>query len=162
MALTTNKNYLSPTQFQIVIERKNYPNISFFAQSVSHPSVSVAPAEVPFRRANVYMPGDKINFGQLSITALIDEDMNDYVEMFNWLTGNLEKHISPNESTDTIISSTADITINVLNSKNNKTKSIRYTSAFPVDISGIDFTSVTEEQFLSFGVTFQFDQFVLV
>lgn len=162
MALTTNKNYLQPSQFQVIIERKNYPNITFFAQSVAHPGISSAPAEVSFRRANVYMPGDKVDFGQLGITALIDEDMNDYTEIFNWITGNLEKHTTANESNATIAPSVSDITINVLNSMNNKTKAIRYVSAFPVDMSGIDFTSATDEQFLTFSVTFQFDQFVLV
>jgi hypothetical protein len=108
------------------------------------------------------MPGDKVDFGQLGITALIDEDMNDYTEIFNWITGNLEKYTTANASNATLAPSVSDITINVLNSMNNKTKAIRYVSAFPIDMSGIDFTSATDEQFLTFSVTFQFDQFVLV
>ena len=83
MALTTNKNYMQPTQFNITISRKNYPNLSFFAQSVQHPGMSSAAVTVPYSRTDTYLPGDKIEFGTLGVTALIDEDMVSYKEMYD-------------------------------------------------------------------------------
>ena len=35
--LTTNKNYLQPTGFRVIISRQNYPNLEYFAQGVTHP-----------------------------------------------------------------------------------------------------------------------------
>ena len=35
--LTDNKNYLQPTGFSVSIDRKNYPNLQYFAQSITHP-----------------------------------------------------------------------------------------------------------------------------
>jgi hypothetical protein len=162
MALTTNKNYMQPTQFNITISRKNYPNISFFAQGVEHPGMASAAVTVPYSRTDAYLPGDKIEFGTLGVTALIDEDMVSYKEIYDWMLSNVEGFTAATDATDTKPASTADITVNVLNSMNNKTKEIRYYNAFPTDISGIAFASTTEEQFLTFNITFQFDQFELI
>ena len=162
MALTTNKNYMQPTQFNITISRKNYPNLSFFAQSVEHPGMSSAAVTVPYSRTDTYLPGDKMEFGTLGVTALIDEDMVSYKEIYDWMQGNVSGFTAATDATDTKPASTADITVNVLNSMNNKTKEIRYYNAFPTDISGIAFASTTEEQFLTFDITFQFDQFELI
>jgi len=163
MALTTNKNYMQPTQFNITISRKNYPNLSFFAQGVEHPSMSSAAVTLPYSRTDVYIPGDKMEFGQLGVTALIDEDMFSYKEIYDWIQSNATTNfVSATDATDATPASVADITVNILNSMNNKTKEIRYYNAFPIDISGISFASTTEEQFLTFDITFQFDQFELI
>lgn len=162
MALTANKNYMQPTQFNITISRKNYPNFSFFAQGVQHPGMASAATVVPYSRTDVYLPGDKIEFGTLDVVALIDEDMVSYKEMYDWMQGNVAGFTTPTDATDAKPASTADITVNILNSMNNKTKEIRYYNAFPIDISGISFASTTEEQFLTFSITFQFDQFELI
>ena len=85
-----------------------------------------------------------------------------YKEIYDWMQGNVSGFTVATDATDTKPASTADITVNVLNSMNNKTKEIRYYNAFPTDISGISFASTTEEQFLTFDITFQFDQFELI
>jgi hypothetical protein len=108
------------------------------------------------------LPGDKIEFGTLGVTALIDEDMVSYKEIYDWMLSNVDGFTAATDATDTKPASTADITVNILNSMNNKTKEIRYYNAFPTDISGISFASTTAEQFLTFDITFQFDQFELI
>ena len=37
--LTTNLNYLQPTSYKITIDRENYPNLEYFAQSITHPGM---------------------------------------------------------------------------------------------------------------------------
>ena len=44
---TTNPNYLQPTGFKIGINRKYFPNIEYFAQSIMHPDMSVTQIEIP-------------------------------------------------------------------------------------------------------------------
>ena len=46
--LTTNFNYLQPTSFKLVIDRKNYPNLEFFCQSFVHPGMIMNSVEVPY------------------------------------------------------------------------------------------------------------------
>ena len=81
--LTANKNYLQPSGFRVIIDRENYPNLEFFAQSVNHPDVSIAGTNLPFRRIeNVNMPGDTISFSELTVSFILDEDMKAYTEKF--------------------------------------------------------------------------------
>ena len=86
VALTSNQNYLQPTGFKVVIDRENYPNLEFFAQSVNHPDVSMSQPAIPFRRIeNVALPGDTISYGDLSVSFILDEDMKSYREMHSWM-----------------------------------------------------------------------------
>ena len=122
--LTSNMNYLAPTSFKLVIDRKNYPNLEFFAQTINHPGASVSAAELPYSRlGSVALAGDKLTFGELSATIILDEDMNSYTEMYNWLRRMVEQNRNA-PSNLTKIPTEADITISILTSHNNGNKQI--------------------------------------
>ena len=74
--LTTNINYLQATSFKLLVDRKHYPNLEFFCQSVSHPGMTMSAVETPFRKAAIPLPGDTLVFGELSCQLILDEDMN--------------------------------------------------------------------------------------
>ena len=70
--LTSNVNYLQPTGFKILIDRTRYPNLEFFAQSVSHPSVNATPVELPGKRITTLpLAGDKLTFGSSFFTIFV-------------------------------------------------------------------------------------------
>ena len=51
----------------------------------------------------------------------------------------------------------ADITLSILSSHNNTTKTIRYVDSIPVSLTDIQFESTTGgESFISFGASFRF------
>lgn len=162
--LTNNINYLQPSGFKVIIDHKKYGNIQFFAQSVDHPSVSINAVDVPFKRANIHMAGDKLTFGPLTINAIIDEDINTYTEMFDWLKRLVEQNNKTQYNlTSDEYTTSVDITVNILSSHNNKVKSIRYHDCVPIDIGSINFQSTTGDvQYLTFPVTFSFSYFELV
>ena len=84
MSLTTNKNYLQPTGFKCVIDRRNYPNLEFFVQGVTHPGATVNPVELPTSRVtSIPMAGDKITYTNLELEIILDEDMESYPEIQN-------------------------------------------------------------------------------
>ena len=155
--LTDNLNYLQPTAFKLVINRENYPNIEFFAQSVSHPSVDIAVADVPYSRVNAHMAGDKLTFSELTATVIIDEDMNSYTEMYDWLVRLVEQPYA--KVTDQIrgqIPTKADITVSVLSSHNNTNKKIRYIDCIPTGIGNVEFLATTGDiQYLTYTVSFR-------
>ena len=37
----SNINLLQPTSFKLIIDRKNFPNLEFFCQSVAHPAIDI-------------------------------------------------------------------------------------------------------------------------
>ena len=161
--LTNNMNYLQPTNFKLVIDRKNYGNLEFFAQTIQHPSINLQPVEIPFKRANIYEAGDKFTFGELTATVILDEDMNSYIEMYNWLERLIEdKSRSATAKTATKLPTAADITLSVLTSHNNGNKRIRYIDCIPTSLGDINFEATTDTiQYLTFPISFRFSYFTI-
>ena len=163
MALTTNKNFLQPTGFKFVINRRDYPNLEYFAQSVTHPGSTVNPLELPTTRiASVALAGDKITYTQLSLEVIIDEDLESYKEMQAWLERTVnEGHIDEFRSGK--ISTYSDITLIIMTSHNNKNVQIKYKDCVPVDIGSIQMASnVADVGFTTFQVSFRFSSFEIL
>jgi hypothetical protein len=164
--LTTNTSYLQPTGFKLVMDRRNFPNLEYFAQSVVHPSASTPTVDIPTARlTNAAFSGDKIDYSELSCTIIMDEEMKGYEEMLNWMERIVQtpartaRQVLNNDGS----SHEADITLSVLSSANNVTRQIRYANAVPVSISEVMFEStVGDIQYITFSVTFRFDYFTLV
>lgn len=165
MAVTTNKNYLQPTGFKIVINRQNYPNVEYFASGVTHPGATVNAIQVPARRiVGVPIAGDKIEYGDLIIDLIVDEDMEGYQEIQNWLERIVnEGHIPQGDSpTNTTIPTYADITVVILTSQNNKNVQIKYKDCIPTNLGAIEFASTAGDiTYPVVPVTFRFSSFAI-
>ena len=162
--LTTNINYLQPTSFKLVLDRKNYPNLEFFCQSVTHPGMFMSSVEVPYQKlAGVPFPGDKLTLNELSANVILDEDMQGYEEIYKWMRRNLDIPLrSPITRTLTAVPTYADITLHILSSHNNTTKQVVYNECFPVSLGDIQFESTSEgSTFITFSVSFRFTYFDL-
>tara|TARA_R110000803_G_scaffold46198_16_gene97136 strand:- start:10020 stop:10520 length:501 start_codon:yes stop_codon:yes gene_type:complete len=160
--LTNNTNYLQPTGFRVSINRENYPNLEYFAQSVSHPSMELNPVDAPFKRLNVAFAGDKIQHNPVSIIFMMDEDMTAYIEMFQWmerLVNKPQSSVIAKFSDNTEIPTFSDITVTVLSSHNNINKIIKYKNCIPISLGDVEFTAVSDGQYLTFPGTFRFDYF---
>jgi len=161
---TCDTNYLVPTGFKVSISRENYPNLEFFAQQVQHPSMDITPTEVAYRRVgSVVTPGDTITFGALNMDVLLDENMKVYEELYDWFVRLVNENHKNNTGKmyDDSLSSYCDIRVSVLSSHNNSNRTIKYVNALPISLGDIAFTASTDEQFISFPVTFRFDYFEL-
>ena len=160
--LTSNINLLQPSGFKITIDRKNYPNLEFFAQSVSHPSiVGDAPQEY-YRGQRFPATPSALTFGDLSVTMLVDEDMNSYTEVQEWLYRLVnEDDISAIEAKKNGVAPTrCDVQVSILTSHNNVNKSIVYRDAFPSDIGEMQLeVTAGETNFITVPVTFRYTRF---
>ena len=162
MAELSSPNFLQPTGFKLVIHRAQFGNFEFFASQVSHPSIDVGEAVLPFRRTDAKFPGDKIMYSQLSCDVMLDEDMKVYEELHNWLLRTQEgKAVN---ASDTQVGSTLkteyDIQMLILTSHNNQIRSFKYKDAFPVSIGTVNFTSALGSiQAITVPVTFSYTQF---
>jgi hypothetical protein len=96
MATTTSTlqppSFLQPTGYKLVVNRVRFPNLEFFAQSVNHPSINLAPAIQPFRGVDAAFPGDKIDYTELNLLVMLDEKMHIYDEMRTWLENSVYKN----------------------------------------------------------------------
>jgi hypothetical protein len=156
---------LQPTGFRVIVDRENYPNFEFFAQSIAHPGVDISPAEVPFKRANVFYPGDKLTFPPVNFTVLMDENMASYSELYNWFERMVELPLKDKRTLNDAnnIALIGDITVIVLTSHNNQNKQIKYYSAFPTNLSTVSLDTIAGDVTpITYTVDFRFDYWKII
>lgn len=163
--LTQNINYLQPTSFKITIDRKNFPNLEFFCQDFTHPGMIMNAVEIPFRKLqSIPFVGDKLTFNELLANIILDENMEAYDEMYQWMRTNLDNNENSRLQDAGLRPPTvSDITLSILSSHNNQTKQVRYIDCMPVALTDIQFqTTSAGTDFLTFGASFRFSYFELV
>jgi len=171
-SLTDNFNYLQPTSFKLVIDRRNYPNLEFFCQNVTHPGMLMSSVEIPYQKvAGIPFPGDKLTFNELSCNIILDENLLGYQEMFSWIRRLLDTDMDTNVPTRAQRRGNAlqnpptyaDISLSILSSHNNQTKRIRYIDCVPTSLGDIVFESTNDgSTFITYNATFRFNYFELV
>lgn len=138
---------LQPTGFKLIIDRKSYPHLEFFAQSVLHPSLTVTGAELPFRQVErVPYAGDTLSYGELTANIIIDEEMNSYVEMYNWLNRIVRNNYvnAADLSSDDQLSHESDIVVMMQNSHNNTIRTIKYFNCVPTFVGDVSMEATAQ------------------
>ena len=159
----TNKNFLSPLNFKFVLMRA--PHINFFVQSASIPGISLPPVETPSPLLRIPFPGDHVSFDDLSISFKVDEDLQDYVEIHNWMRGIGKASYEEHQALSTKPSYSgkgerSDISLTIL--KGNKTPNYQviFQDAFPTSLTGLDFDTTREDvDYLEATATFTYVQY---
>ena len=78
-----NRNFLSPTGFKFVLNRA--PKVSFFGNEANIPDLNLGIAEQPTYLKDIPLPGDKVTFGDFNLRFLVDENLENYNEISNWI-----------------------------------------------------------------------------
>jgi hypothetical protein len=136
-------NYLAPLNFQFVLRRA--PSVNFFIQKVSIPSLKLGAPEFKTMFVNVPEAGDRLTYGSLNVTFKVDEDMQNYLEIFNWMRGlgfskTFDEYRRLAEKPQYVGEGIySDISLLVMTGIKNPHFSIDFIDAFPVDLSPINF-----------------------
>ena len=80
-----NRNFLSPTGFKFALIRE--PNVAFFCNQANIPDLNLGVAIQPSYTKMLPTPGDIIEFGDLNLRFLVDEDLKNYMSIQNWIRG---------------------------------------------------------------------------
>ena len=174
-SLPDNLSYLAPTQFELLV--KKLPNTKYFATGVNIPSVSVGETLQPTRLgATVKLPGDKIQFGEITITFIVDENMENWTELYNWMEGitastDTEKYRllvgankredQPQDNSGDFDQLHSDMTIVVTTAANNPNRYVRIQDAYPSSLGEIamDTTVAGGLSYVTCTASFQFTSF---
>ena len=152
--LTSNINMLSPTGFKLTINREKFANTEFFITSFTIPDISISPVESKYRNTISY----EAAFGDLSLRFAIDEDMKNYIEIFNWLKAN-----TTNDSKNNGQIERHDMILSVMTNKNSVNKQFQFKDAFPTGLSGVEFTTTsTEVGYLQADIGFRYNEFAII
>jgi hypothetical protein len=146
-------DYLKPNGFKFQIH--NLPNVSYFCQAANIPAIQIGAPEVETPLSKIPLPGDKLNYGDLVIRFLVQENMRNYTELYNWLIGlgfpnNHDEYTNWNKSQAyrfpavpekrlEALGNFSDADFFILDSDNNPNVKITYYDVFPISLEGLDF-----------------------
>ena len=162
LELAENLNILGNNSWHAEIHE--LPTVSLFLQEFSVPGSSLGRAPVPNSNVDINVPGEKMEFEDLVLTFLIDENLRNYIEIFNWMS-----YLGFPESSDqfknlkegrTPYFETSDIILSINTNKSNPNLEVHFTDCFPTDLSPIDFTNTdTTVTPLQATVTFDYSYY---
>jgi hypothetical protein len=161
-----NVNFLSPLGFKFLVQK--LPSTNFFTTQVNVPSVAVGDLTMPTPFIQVPTPGDQLQYGTLSLTFKVDEDLTNYVELYNWTTGigfpeSFDQYRDAlNDNADIKIPTnlTSDGTLIVMNSNMRPNKEFTFKDLFPVQLGDLQFDAQQLDlEYITCTVDFRFTSF---
>ena len=176
----TKLDYTSPTQFRFLINQ--LPKVQYFTVSANVPGITLGDATYATPLKDIPLPGEKLTYDDLNITFIVDENLENYIEIHNWLaslgfpksreqfkthrsaTSNLPKatvgtsgdigDVKPITSDSPMFS---DSVLTVLSNKNNPVVECRFEDCFPTSLSSLDYSqNQTDVEYLTAEVTFKY------
>jgi hypothetical protein len=167
MALITdqpqNINFLSPLGFRFKLART--PNVNFFVTDVKLPSISLGFVEVPSPFKIIEIAGNKLDYGDFQLTFRLDEDLESYFEIYNWLTAvgfpeNFKQYAKLKNSSSaygSLETQYSDGTLTILTNEMVPNFEVNFLNMYPTTISDVDFTATdTDVNYISVTVTFKY------
>ena len=192
---TTNVNtrepsvldYASPVQFRFKCSK--LPTVEFFCQSANIPGISIGSASMPTGLKDIPIPGEKVSYQDLAISFLVDENLNNYKEIHDWIIalGFPQNHTQfadlqaagadryPGSTSGAIVPETniavplaeggtySDVTLTVLNSKNIAVTEIRFDNIFPTSLGALSYdVQASDVNYLQASVDFSYMYYEIV
>ena len=140
----TNLNQLNVVSFDVSFSRN--PAVQYFCQRISLPSVTLGETNEPSPFMNLPLEGDTLTYEALSLSFIVDEDLTNYTEVYNWLTAlgfprEYSQFAALKEPSvaSKLLSKYSDLTIVLHTNKSNPNYRIRFTECFPTSLSSIGF-----------------------
>ena len=183
-------DYLSPTQFKFNIHQ--LPKVEFFCTAANVPAINLGEAIFPTPYKQIPVMGDTLTYDNLSISFIVDENLENYIELHEWLTA--IGFPKDREQFTTFRSSTADSPVitqgvsddrglttgssqlstsargmfgdailTILTNKNNPVVEVRFQDLFPVALGALDFTQTsTDVEYISVTADFSYKIYDIV
>lgn len=158
-----NRNFLSPVGFKFSLAKE--PKASFFCNSARIPEISLGTAVQPSYLKDVDVPGDKLTYGDLTLRFLVDENLENYMSIHNWLTG-LGYPESTQDYRDLITNDQgitdpkeafSDGSLHILNSNFRDTAIVKFRDLFPVFLTSLEFEATeADTTYFTAEVTFKY------
>jgi hypothetical protein len=183
----SKSDYASPIQFRFKCTK--LPTVEFFVQSANIPGINLGSAQQNTPLYDMPLPGDKITFAALDMSFLVDENLNNYKEIHDWILGlgfpsnnqqfqdlqsaGSDRFPGSSRSTATTGTSTpqplseggiySDAILTVLNSKNIAKTEIRFQNVYPTSLGGLNYdVRQTDVDYLSASVSFNYMNYDIV
>ena len=155
-------NYSQSNQFKVSLSL--FPKTEWFVVRANIPSVTLGMGVQATRLIDMPIVGDKITYDQFYFTFLVDEQLQNYMELHNWLLNigfperyeQFQGQVRPDGTTRPTGKTSdrdvagfgkysdrdlySDITMHILSSKNNPVAKIKFFECFPVNLTNVEYS----------------------
>ena len=180
-------DYASPIQFRFKCTK--LPLVEFFCQTANLPSVALDEVSQPTRLKTINMPGSTLTFGPLDISFLVDENLNNFKELHDWMIG-LGTPESDTQYADLVSGAAdrfpgstssqnatgrgddrpvseggiySDATLTILNSKNVAKTEIRFQNLYPTTLGSLNYDiQASDVDYITVSASFNYINYDIV
>jgi len=180
-------DYASPIQFRFKCTK--LPEVEFTCQTANVPGISLGETTLPTPLKDIPIPGDKVSYSSLDISFLVDENLNNYKELHDWIIGigfpkshdqfkNLQAAGSdrfPKSTAGATVPGVSnpsplaeggiysDATLTILNSKNIAKTEIRFQNVYPTSLGGLSYDiKLSDVDYLQAAASFGYMNYEIV
>ena len=179
-------DYTSPTQFRFLINQ--LPKVEYFTTEANIPGITLGEVDFKTRFKAIPLMGDVLTYEDLTITFIVDENLENYVEMHTWLTAigfpeNTKQFSDFRSATSNVATNTrgeskdigdvrastperamySDAVLTILTNKNNPVVECRFANVFPTSLSGLSYSqNQTDVEYLTAAVNFKYTIYEII
>jgi len=173
MTTEINKSILNKNNFRLLIDK--VPTVEYYVQTVNIPGLSFNETVQPVGAGvDAYFHGDKVEYETLNVSFLVDEDLSNYKEMYDWmmgivpvkdtddfasLTGSQKNTLSVSGMDGDNLKTTSQITLVTNTNKNIPNRFFKFYDAFPISLGALELQSGAETAPVTCDVQFRFNYY---
>ena len=172
-------DYATGTQWRLAFNR--LPKTTWFCTAANVPGITLGEAQYATPMSDMFVAGDKLTFETLNITFLVDEELQNYRELWDWIVGigspvnhsqwettlakgdGAIRQFGTNDA-DPRTKSTfeesnlySDATLLVYNSKNIPKVNVKFKNMFPTSLSSLEYSQdLTDVEYFKASATFRY------
>ena len=172
-------DYATGTQWRLVFNR--LPKTTWFCTAANIPGITLGEAQYATPMSDMIVTGDKLTFETLNITFIVDEELQNYRELWDWIVGmgspvnhsQWETTLSKGDGavrtfgtsdadprTKTTYEESnlySDSTLIVYNSKNKAKVNVQFKNMFPTSLSALEYSQeLTDVEYFKASATFRY------
>ena len=159
----TNRNFLSPIGFLFLLDKAR--KVSFLCQRADIPTINLGEVNIPTRGLVPIPVEGNMQYSELTITFIVDEDLENYMQIHNWMRAlGTPQEIKErklwndkHQSSPTQDARFSDATLQVLNNNNNANFDVVFKDIFPTSLSTLAFdVTQTDNDYFVAEATFKY------
>ena len=164
-----NRNFLSGVGFKFNLTK--FPKVDFFSNSARIPELNLELAQQASYLKNIAVPGERLTYGDFTLRFLVDENMENYQSIYDWLTGlgfpettkEFAEIIKDKDGQRDPKEAFCDGTLRILNSNYRDVAKVKFNDLFPISLTSLEFDATnTDVQFFTAEATFKYTLYKLV
>ena len=164
-----NRNFLSGVGFKFNLTK--FPKVDFFSNSARIPELNLELTTQASYLKNIDVPGERLSYGDFTLRFLVDENMENYQSIYDWLTGlgfpettkEFAEIIKDKDGQKDPKEAFCDGTLRILNSNFREVGKVKFNDLFPISLTSLEFDATnTDVQFFTAEATFKYTLYKLV